>query len=217
MLVCWPIMVVVRVGSELIMSPFRLQVNERGLSPLLTLHVSCTKSPWLTGLSPNVKGTNSGNSKQQILQSLLPFILFILIASCQLPGKYPYVSCEPNIAMVDITGPGLTDKHKLTKVSLISDLSVLGSVNRIFPSPYLSMFFSFTINFQLCRIHCNPCSILSPAGIDSRVLIIHRGYDQYAGLSAKHSGGETGVRGYSVTLQTPGDRYGHVATSNDAG
>ena len=54
------------------------------------------------------------------------------------------------------------------------------------------MFVSFTINFQLCRIHCNPCSILSPAGIDSRVLIIHRGYDQYAGLSAKHSGGETG-------------------------
>ena len=45
MLVCVPSMVVVRVGSELIMSPFRLQVMDKGLSPLDTTHMIWAMSP----------------------------------------------------------------------------------------------------------------------------------------------------------------------------
>ena len=40
MLAWVPNMVVVRVGSEDTMSPFRLQVMERGISPLLITQVS---------------------------------------------------------------------------------------------------------------------------------------------------------------------------------
>ena len=60
MLVWVPSMVVVRVGSELIISPFRLQVMDSGLSPLDTTHVNWAKSPWLTISSPNEKGTIFG-------------------------------------------------------------------------------------------------------------------------------------------------------------
>ena len=49
MLVCVPSIVVVITGSELMMSPFRLQVIDNGLSPLLTAHISCADSPWFTG------------------------------------------------------------------------------------------------------------------------------------------------------------------------
>ena len=56
-------MVVVRVGSELIMSPLRLQVMDRGLSPLDTTQVSWAKSPWLTISFPNENGTMTGFSR----------------------------------------------------------------------------------------------------------------------------------------------------------
>ena len=55
-------MVVVNTGSELIMSPFRLQVIDRGLSPLVTAHMSCAESPWFTGYSPNENGIIVGGS-----------------------------------------------------------------------------------------------------------------------------------------------------------
>ncbi len=57
---------VVRVGSELIMSPFRLQVMDRGLSPLDTTQVSWAKSPWLTTSLPNENGTISGLTAKQL-------------------------------------------------------------------------------------------------------------------------------------------------------
>ena len=63
MLVCDPSTVVVKVGSEFITSPLRLQVIDRGLSPLDTTQVSWAKSPWLTISLPNEKGTMTGLSK----------------------------------------------------------------------------------------------------------------------------------------------------------
>ena len=62
MLVCWPIIVVVKVGSELMMSPFKLQVIDKGLSPVSTAHISCAVLPWLIDLSPKEKGTICGGS-----------------------------------------------------------------------------------------------------------------------------------------------------------
>ena len=56
-------MVVVRTGSELMISPLRLHVIDRGLSPLVTAHISCAESPWLTGCSPNENGMIVGGSK----------------------------------------------------------------------------------------------------------------------------------------------------------
>ena len=56
-------MVVVRTGSELMISPLRLHVIDRGLSPLVTAHISCAESPWLTGCSPNENGMILGGSK----------------------------------------------------------------------------------------------------------------------------------------------------------
>ena len=70
MLVCVPSMVVVRVGSELIMSPFRLQVIVRGLSPFDTTQVNCVNSPWLTTSFPNEKGIISGSSANKVSQCL---------------------------------------------------------------------------------------------------------------------------------------------------
>ena len=67
MLACVPSMVVVRVGSDDTMSPFRLQVIVRGLSPLVTTQVSCTNSPWLTPSLPTEKGTMTGFSANKIL------------------------------------------------------------------------------------------------------------------------------------------------------
>ena len=64
-------MVVVRVGSELIMSPFKLQVIVRGLSPFDTTQVSCVNSPWLTTSFPNEKGIISGSSANKISQCLI--------------------------------------------------------------------------------------------------------------------------------------------------
>ena len=68
MLVWVPSMVVVRVGSELIMSPFRLQVIERGWSPLVITHVNCAKSPWFKISLPNENGRMSGFSVNKIFQ-----------------------------------------------------------------------------------------------------------------------------------------------------
>ena len=45
MLACVPSMVVDRVGSELMISPFKLHVIVSGLSPLVITQVSCAKSP----------------------------------------------------------------------------------------------------------------------------------------------------------------------------
>ena len=62
MLICLPIIVVDIVGSEDIKSPFRLQVIDRGMSPLLMTHVSCAKLPWSIVSNPNEKGTILGFS-----------------------------------------------------------------------------------------------------------------------------------------------------------
>ena len=67
MLVWVPSIVVVRVGSEDTMSPFRLQVMERGLSPLVTAHISWAESPWFTGNSPNEKGVIVGGSRKRFV------------------------------------------------------------------------------------------------------------------------------------------------------
>ena len=66
MLAWVPSMVVVRVGSDDTISPFRLQVIVRGLSPLVTTQVSCTNSPWLTPSLPTEKGTMTGFSANKI-------------------------------------------------------------------------------------------------------------------------------------------------------
>ena len=62
MLVWIPSIVVVKVGSEFIMSPFKLHVIDKGLSPLEITHVSCAKSPWFTTSLPNENGTITGIS-----------------------------------------------------------------------------------------------------------------------------------------------------------
>ena len=142
MLACVPSMVVVRVGSDDTMSPFRLQVIVRGLSPLVTTQVSCTNSPWLTPSLPTEKGTMTGFS-----------------------------------------------------------------ANKIFPVPGKM----HTIDFQFCRVGCSSCRILSSAGINPRMLIVNRGDHEDAGLSAKHSGGQSGVRANNISLQTPGDRKRFVS------
>ena len=68
MLVCKPIIVVVITGSDDIMSPFKLQVKESGLSPFATTHVSWVNSPWLTTSFPNEKGMISGGSAIKYFQ-----------------------------------------------------------------------------------------------------------------------------------------------------
>ena len=62
MLILSPIIVVVIVGSEDMISPFRLQVMDRGASPLDTRHVSWADFPSLTTLKPKENGTSSGGS-----------------------------------------------------------------------------------------------------------------------------------------------------------
>ena len=59
-------MVVERTGSEDTVSPFRLQVMDRGMSPLDTTHISWANSPWLTTSFPKEKGTISGFSVSKI-------------------------------------------------------------------------------------------------------------------------------------------------------
>ena len=62
MLLCVPSIVVDIAGSELMVSPLRLQVMLSGMSPLLTTHISWANFPWSTLSDPNVKGTISGGS-----------------------------------------------------------------------------------------------------------------------------------------------------------
>ena len=76
MLVWVPNIVVVRTGSELMMSPFKLHVIDKGLSPLLIAHISCADSPWLTGWSPKEKGTICGGSVNKIVS--VPFCLITI-------------------------------------------------------------------------------------------------------------------------------------------
>ena len=76
MLACVPSMVVVRVGPEETMSPFRLQVMERGKSPWLMTQVNWANLPWSIVSKPNENGTISGfsvNKTFQCLPSILPF------------------------------------------------------------------------------------------------------------------------------------------------
>ena len=75
-------MVVVRVGSELIMSPFRLQVIVRGLSPLEMAHISCAESPWLTGSSPKENATICGTSVNINIQCL-PAVIPLTVSSAE--------------------------------------------------------------------------------------------------------------------------------------
>ena len=75
MLACVPSMVVVRVGSDDTMSPFKLQVIDKGLSPLVITHVSCAKSPWLTTSFPNENGMISGSSVNKIFQCIPLFTI----------------------------------------------------------------------------------------------------------------------------------------------
>lgn len=62
-LVLVPTIVVVIVGSELMESPFRLQVIVMGSSPWDTLQVSCAKAPSSMTSDPNEKGTILGGSE----------------------------------------------------------------------------------------------------------------------------------------------------------
>ena len=61
-------MVVVMTGSDDIMSPFRLQVMDIGMSPLVTEHVSWTNLPWLTESNPKENGTITGGSAMKYFQ-----------------------------------------------------------------------------------------------------------------------------------------------------
>ena len=76
MLACVPNIVVVRVGPEFMMSPFKLHVIDKGLSPFLTTQLNCANSPWFIGLSPKLKGTISGSS---VNKTYLVSILVITI------------------------------------------------------------------------------------------------------------------------------------------
>ena len=60
-------MVVVKVGSEFMISPFKLQVIVRGMSPLLIEQRSCANFPWSIVSNPKEKGTISGFSVNKIL------------------------------------------------------------------------------------------------------------------------------------------------------
>ena len=62
-LVLTPIMVVVIAGSEEIVSPSKLHETERGKSPRLTLHVTCTNSPSSTESMPKENGVIRGGSE----------------------------------------------------------------------------------------------------------------------------------------------------------
>ena len=76
MLVCWPSIVVVIVSSDETISPLRLHVIVRGLSPLLTTQVSCANFPWSIRSNPKENGTISGFSVNKILSvpsSQIPF------------------------------------------------------------------------------------------------------------------------------------------------
>ena len=64
MLVLLPSVVVDKSGSDEIMSPFKLQVIDKGSSPLRITQISCAKSPWLTVSTPNENGTISGGSEK---------------------------------------------------------------------------------------------------------------------------------------------------------
>ena len=68
MLVCKPIMVVVITGSDDMVSPFKLQVKDSGLSPLATTQVSWVNSPWLTTSFPKENGMISGGSAIKYFQ-----------------------------------------------------------------------------------------------------------------------------------------------------
>ena len=80
MLACLPSMVVVRVGSEETVSPFRLQVMDMGMSPLLMTQVSWAYFPWSMLSDPKVKGTISGGSVNRICSSANPSNYHSLIA-----------------------------------------------------------------------------------------------------------------------------------------
>ena len=49
------------------------------------------------------------------------------------------------------------------------------------------------------------------------MVVVYRGYDQHAGLRTKHGGGECGVRGYNISLQTPSYCERLVTPSDDTG
>ena len=66
-----PSIVVVIVGPEDTMSPFRLQVMEMGRSPLLMTQVSWANFPWSIVSNPKEKGTISGFSVNRTSQCLL--------------------------------------------------------------------------------------------------------------------------------------------------
>ena len=77
MLVCWPIMVVVMTGSDEMMSPFKLQVMDIGMSPVTTTQDSWAYCPWLTASSPKEKGTILGSSAIKYFQ--WPSIIYPLL------------------------------------------------------------------------------------------------------------------------------------------
>ena len=49
------------------------------------------------------------------------------------------------------------------------------------------------------------------------MVVVYGGYDQYAGLCSQHGGGQSGVRGDDVTLETPGDRQRFVTPGDNTG
>ena len=82
-----PNIVVVIVSSDETISPFRLQVIESGLSPLLTTQVSCANFPWSIVSRPKEKGTISGFSVNKILS--VPFCYNTI------DSKFCWISCNP--------------------------------------------------------------------------------------------------------------------------
>ena len=81
-----PNIVVVIVSSETI-SPFRLQVIDRGLSPWLITHVSWANLPWSIVSDPKENGTIAGFSVNKILS--VPFCYNTI------DFKFCWISCNP--------------------------------------------------------------------------------------------------------------------------
>ena len=61
-----------------------------------------------------------------------------------------------------------------------------------------------------------PGLVLRPAGVDSTVLVVNRGYYEDTGLLTDHGGGHHRVGRYYVSLQVPGYGHRHVSTSYHA-
>ena len=105
-----PNIVVVIVSSDETISPLRLQVIERGLSPLLTTQVSWANFPWSIVSRPKEKGTISGFSVNKIL--LVPSSQITINSKicwiCCYPSR---VFCSAGISATVLVIHRLNDQH----------------------------------------------------------------------------------------------------------